>query len=583
MRIKKLTLPVSDELLRKYNFFELYPFDGGGCFINRDILGTINDDEIFEKIINNGALKDFGTLPDLDFERFERWGNIEKSCWLNRFYFIVPLAKKYWLTKDEKIASTVKNIILHFIRTYKAPVSKEEIGAHLKRVFKNRDDNYNSKTYEEYSKDETDVEYIWFDFQPASRILHFLYAFHFLQDSKSISASEWAELEESIHIHARVIMLGEKYFSPLAKGNHQSLRGMALLLAGAFFSGTERGGEYQEEGLRICNYHIENDFLDDGVLHEVSPSYHIFETWHVRDARLTAEKYNFKLSANAEKVLRGAADFAFSLCQPDGKSTVINDGYPLALQAFLESMPFVNDNKASNNCVSYFADAGLAFFRDEKRYMLLDSSIFTGSFSHYHGGKNAFTYWFNGKPFFIDNGCCSYDDPAFASFKTPEVHSSLLIDGHGDSILNGTYNWKAYAETKCSGWKQASEESYTIESVLRSSVPTWKNASWKRGITINKGDTIIINDEVSSDCPREFCFIFNLHPDVKIREIKEDCAILANGPAAIRISFESKEKYMIIKSNATSFIDFKKCENQQLKIYMESSAACVLRTLITHI
>jgi hypothetical protein len=40
------------------------------------------------------ALRDFGTLPTLDIKRFERWRSVQKSCWINRFYWIVPLAKR---------------------------------------------------------------------------------------------------------------------------------------------------------------------------------------------------------------------------------------------------------------------------------------------------------------------------------------------------------------------------------------------------------------------------------------------------------------------------------------------------------
>ncbi len=36
-RIDDFKLPMSDELLAEFNFFELYPFAGGGNFINAEI------------------------------------------------------------------------------------------------------------------------------------------------------------------------------------------------------------------------------------------------------------------------------------------------------------------------------------------------------------------------------------------------------------------------------------------------------------------------------------------------------------------------------------------------------------------
>ncbi|OGV50996.1 MAG: hypothetical protein A2017_14050 [Lentisphaerae bacterium GWF2_44_16] len=576
MNIEKFQPPLNDELLKKYNFFELYPFDGGGCFIHREIVGTVDDNEIYERIINQNALSDFGKLPGLEFDKFERWRSIEKSCWINRFYFIVPLAKKYWLMKDEAIAIKVKNTILHFIRNFSPPPTKDAVGEHQKRVFYNRDTNYNSKSYEEYSKDETDVEYIWFDFQPASRIIHFLYAFYFLKNSSSISGDEWKEFENSIDEHAKVIMYGEKYFSKLAKGNHQSLRGLALLFAATFL----QNKEYLEEGLRICSYHICNDFLDDGVLHEISPSYHIFETWHVRDAYLLSNARGFNLSCEAESILNRAGNFAKALSQPDGKSTVINDGYALSLDAFIASLP-ENETVAEDISASFFKNAGLAFFRDSSRYLLFDVSPFTGPFSHYHSGKNAFTYWYKGIPFFIDSACCNYDDPLFAEwYKKTEAHSSLIIDGKGDGTLNGTYEWREHAKLSCNGWIR-NENDFTIKSALSSSVCEWSDVSWTRSIELKKENTLIITDMVKSETSKQLEFVFNLHPDVNCR-IEAGNISLVNGNVKLQMIFSQEQVDDIRILKGRSFIDFRHRENQRVSVLLHGTDK-TLRTEIREI
>ena len=40
------------ELLLKYNFFDLYPFDGGGSFIHRKYIHSIDDIKGAENILN---------------------------------------------------------------------------------------------------------------------------------------------------------------------------------------------------------------------------------------------------------------------------------------------------------------------------------------------------------------------------------------------------------------------------------------------------------------------------------------------------------------------------------------------------
>ena len=49
--IDKFTPSLSIELFDKYSFFELYPFDGGGSFINREIIGTVDDAEYTAAVV----------------------------------------------------------------------------------------------------------------------------------------------------------------------------------------------------------------------------------------------------------------------------------------------------------------------------------------------------------------------------------------------------------------------------------------------------------------------------------------------------------------------------------------------------
>ena len=529
---------MSDELLKEYNFFELYPFDGGGNFIHMEMLGTVDDRQIFEKI-KDGALNDFGTLPEIENRRFEFWSTIEKSCWINRYYFIVPLAKRYWLTKDENIAVLVKDSILSFIRKNKPPQDRDEIGSHIKRVYENRDNNYNSKTIEEYSLDKHDVEYVWFDFQPASRIIHFLYSMYFLKDSPSVSSREWAEMENSIKDHATLIMLGEKYFNKLKiSDNHQSLRSLALLFAASFFNGTDIASEFQREAVRLASFHILNDYFNDGVLKEVSPSYHFFETWHIRDIYLLSKKYSFSLPDETSKILKKAGLFASAIAQPDSTSAVINDGYALRLKGFLASLPEECRDAGKESGLVYFQDAGLAVFRGKESYLLFDSSVFTGQFSHYHGGKNSITYWAGKKAFLIDCGCCNYDNPLFAKwFKTPFAHAAMLVDECGDAALEGTYKWRYFPELTHAPWKNDGG-GWTFSSSLKSSVPEWADVEWKRTIKISGDDGFTLSDHIMTAKTKKLTFNFVLHPDAE-PDIRDGKIYLSNSGTKLSVSFDT--------------------------------------------
>lgn len=196
----------------------------------------------------------------------------------------------------------------------------------------------------------------------------------------------------SIYQHAELIFIGEEYFLEMERGNHQSLRGLVLLLAGCYFSKKN----FIKKGIEICNFHFKNDFLADGTLCKNSPSYHVFETWHMRNAYLLSQKYKIKLLADIPKRLKKATNFIKVFRKPNGFSPVINDGYSINLNPFLETLSFIKSLKRNSAKSFFFKNAGMGIYKNNKRYFLLDASPYTGSDSHYHAGKNAFTYWWKG-------------------------------------------------------------------------------------------------------------------------------------------------------------------------------------------
>ncbi|MBP5638010.1 MAG: alginate lyase family protein, partial [Victivallales bacterium] len=465
--------PLSDDLLLQHNFFELYPLDGGGCFINREIIGSINDADITNRIIEQNALKDFGPLDDIDFLKFEHWRTIEKSCWINRMYFIVPIAKQYSVTHEERLAKIIRQILIRFALTYHAPESQQEIVDLEARVLYSRDHDYNSHGPEF----DGPADYQWFDFQPASRIIHILYAMYFMKDSPSFSAADHEIIDELVRIHARNINWAETGGNELAPGNHQALRGTALVYAAYAFRDEPEAAEWLNTAMTICNYHILNDFLPDGMLIDLSPSYHFFETWISRDAIILTKRLGREFPKETFERISHAYDACRLFRQPDGRSTVINDGYPLDLDTFIATLPPSSSPVLSANILP---NAGIAIWKKDDTFMLFDCSPLLDEFSHFHGGKQAVTLFFDNKPFLSDSNCCSYDDDDFAQwFKQPEAHSTLLINGKGDSVIEGRYHWVAASKTILEPWA-----GNTITASMTGAAPEWDNVRWSRTVSM---------------------------------------------------------------------------------------------------
>lgn len=524
-----------ESILLKYNFFELYPLDGGGCFISREILGSTDDREIVRNIMS-GALNEYGNFPDLDFKRFAKWTTIERDCWLNRMYFIVPLAKCGF-------GRLAMDIILDFNRKYSAPHGLDKIESMTRRI----DHTRNERDFGKLG-DDVSTEYQWYDFQPASRIINTLNAMCFCKNSIDISDSEWEEFDSFIHTNGEVVYLAEKFVSKPEKGNHQMLRALALLYAGCYLNEKD----WIMLGANIASRHMSDDYLSDGMLHEISPSYHAFETWMCRDSVLLSEKYAFQLEPNALQSYEKACAVCRLLSQPDGDSLVINDGYPLNTDVFLTTIPSVVCS------TSFLPEAGLAIINYDGFFVLLDSSRMPGKISHYHGGKNAVTIWFGGMPFVVDSGCCNYDDLEFRTwYKRSEAHSTLLVNGMGDSIQCGNCGWDCGADVKLRRLDNGD-----FEGMLSSSV--WNGIFWKRIISVEQN--LVISDSVSENADLEFVFV--LHPDVSA-EINGDSVTLKNGKVSLRVVSEITVRWVIRPGKV--FIGFAGRESIRLCACMNGS------------
>lgn len=508
--IDSFTPPLPEELLLDNDFFSLYPFDGGGHFIQLAQLGTKNDREIVAQI-RSGALKPFMTGNYLDYLKFECWRTIEKACWLNRLYFIPPMARVARLDNNTELATLTVNYLLDFDTRYPSPNSPDAVRALNERVFTARDHDYNQG-----ANLDGHTEYQWFDFQPASRVIHTIYAMFFLRAFPQITDEQWARLDAFVQRNAEVICTGEEQTQP-APGNHQALRALALLFAGTLF----HNNRFLKRGTELANYHLTHDYLPDGMLCDMSPSYHIFETWIGRDAdRLTT------LSQPARDMLQRAYSICANLRSPDGFSIPLNDAYPLDMTPFLKS---IGRDNARQPPVTILPDTHLAILSQPPFFAVLDGTPCTSRYAHFHGGKNALTLWADNEPFFIDSGCCSYDDVDFPGwFKQPQAHSSLLVNGIGDSRLTGMYDWQC---TPSVTMNQGTSMS------LSSPAPQWRNVTWTRSLVCSPTE-IILTDTVSSPRETELTFIFNLAPNVSAH-MRQDNITLDNGPVSLKLTWSA--------------------------------------------
>ena len=487
-------------------------------------------------VLETPVLEDFGGVTNLEFPRFERWRSIEKSCWINRCYFLAPMARMAWLKDDADLAHIVMQVMLHFHRTCPAPADLE---AHWQRVTSRMQEDYNSKSPEEIAKDETDVEYIWYDMQPGQRLLIFLYAGYFLWNNPGVTEAERIELLACLKRHTRVLA-DQELFQQSYCDNHQSLRSMVLYYALPLLADEPDFAQVEAMTFHLSSWHVLNEFLTSGMLFEYSPSYQAFALWHARDFQSLARQRGARLDAKVERRIAAAAAAQACFRRPDNLTLTINDAYQFDATALLASLG--SGIKVPD--VAVLNPGGLAVAHVGDCYAAIDASGFIGKFSHYHGGKNSPVVLYKGVPFLEEAGCPSYDTPEFADCKKALWHSSMLVDGEGDTHQFGLYGFDGWAELEyAQEWTQGADGAMRFAAKETSNVPAWAGVTWKRTVAAT-GSSVEFTDVVQANKLHTYTLMFNFAPGASVMPGKDASEwVIENGGVTARFLIASETRF----------------------------------------
>jgi len=520
-------------------------------------------------------MDEFGGLDSIDFGRFEKWRTIEKSCWINRCYFIVPLAKRAYRMRDKVLAERVLQIMLRFGRNYPAPC---DLQAHWRRVTARMTEDYNRRTPAEIAADETDVEYIWYDMQVAQRLISFLYADFFIRELTADDPPGQAELLRLLKRHARVIADQEAFQQPYCD-NHQSLRAIALYMALPLLHDDADAGLVNRRAFSLCSWHILHEFMPgSGALFENSPSYHAFVLWHARDFIALASRRGESIPPEVTARFEAAKSALFAYRRPDGLALTVNDSYQYDASALAESLGGV----PAGDAPIVLVPGGLAAGRIGNCYAAIDVSNFIGEFSHYHGGKNAPILMWRQEAFLEDCGCPSYDAEEFADCRRSDWHSTLLVDNIGDARAYSMYGFDRWAELEyADSWRKNPDRSYGFDSALTSNSAEWNGITWHRKFTLS-AHGLQLNDTVRnrSGSLHAYTMLFTLAPGVSVETLSPGEWLLKKHDLTCRMSLRSAVGIAEVR-----FREIKNCQQRTpratVQIQIEFVPALELRGVAT--
>lgn len=468
--------------LKSYNIGDYIPRDQGGKFVQMELLATEEDRLIVGKI-RNGVLEEvFGSPISWNYRED---GQLEKTVWLNRFYYLPSFARMYYLSGDISYLNDMMRLIAVWIENN--PLLPD---SHAK--------NYN-----------------WRDMQVAWRSIHWSWCY-FLTE-KDLTDEQKTLILNSLKQHA-VILLEGFGKQPLNEFNHQSHGALAMLYLGVLFPTFESSGELRQTALKILGHHLEKAFYTDGGNVEQMFGYYPFETHLFRDTYLLCSQNNIEMPHRLIPMLEKMALFLSLVAQPDGTMPPVNDSYEMTTIPTLTVLNDILDKRIAIPSLSsaYFPDTQIGIMRGadlrNKWYVLANPAKSIGA--HAHAGRLAFTLWHNEQPILVDSGCCNYDDPQLVKwYRTSKAHNTVLIDGKSDEATSTDRLWapKRITENHITDWME--NDSYTFCRMVSPATETVNSSvAWSRSLALVKNQFLVLHDCFVSEDEHNYELLFHFPP-----------------------------------------------------------------------
>ena len=223
--------------------------------------------------------------------------------------------------------------------------------------------------------------------------------------------------------------------------------------------------EWLTDGSTRLAADVENQFLDDGFLWEVDLSYHIGTVANFHDAMLMAEA-NGKTSllpSTFVESLRKATEVVMNLTYPDYSVEAFNDTRPTSYTKSVLTRNFreYNEMFPDNDEMKWMATSGASGTKpthltkaftssgyyvlrsgwDANATMLIHTNNPTAAW-HNQGDNGTFSLYQNGRHFFPDSGCFTYNNGSTREwYRSAKQHNTMTLDDAAiaDENRNGTF------------------------------------------------------------------------------------------------------------------------------------------------
>lgn len=339
-----------------------------------------------------------------------------------RHQWMVPQAKTYRATKDEKYILSWKDVYGNWLKTYP-------------------------------TADANDKDMVWHGLQPASRVLDQVDLFQYYIQSKNFTP-EWL----SVFLPAffdHVVCVEKGYYKDTS--NIYLTQVASVISAGILMPEFTKSEEWLKSGMDKISKQVEVQFLADGVQNELDPSYHLSAIADFYDIYKLAQANN-KLDlfpASYIPSLHKAARFVMDITYPDYSLDNFNDtrassysksvllkNFRRYAEMFPEDQEILwmategKQGKTPTELFQAYTASGYYMMRSNwgptSTVMVLKNQVNPGNKWHSQPDNGTFGIYRNGRNFFPDAGVYSYGGSSVsnadrAKFAATKMHNTLTM------------------------------------------------------------------------------------------------------------------------------------------------------------
>ena len=452
----------------------------------------------------------------IDSYNTNRYGDVKYVWELNRHQYLIELGKAYYLTREERYAEKIWNLLNSWINSnpYKIGINYTSALEHAVRIF----------------------AWIWTYFFTQQSLI-------WTHERKELFAKylllQGFFIEENLSY----------YYSPY---NHLVGELAALSFIGTVYSNIPKMKIWQEKYWNELEQQLDLQFHSDGFTVEQASYYHHFTLGFFLMIAILRKQNNLPVSENVWGKLEMAVEFSMYLTRPDGRLPMIGDidnarsiyfyrpqdlwnlHYFLSIGAVLFDRGDFKlvSGKNSEEVLWLFGESGIKKYHeldesepqyqshafDESSYYIMRDDwdngnnyccfdcgeiahgVFkdeTPSAAHGHADILSFELFLNGSPVIIDPGFNTYFGPVewHRYFRSTRGHNTIEVNGSGQAHHEGRLGWSNVSSPKFDFWISRPELDFVSGAIDRFA-KLHKGIFHRRSILFRKGMYFLIIDQI---------------------------------------------------------------------------------------